>query len=206
MYKIGFNIIDIKIDNTVIIDLAKQRFSIRRHFDNRLLDLAKGMGIGVYTIWEALEFGVKLIPSALVNANAYYHAELDVIIMNENMLFCRSKEFTNSVLAHELAHATGHTKRLDRPWLGAYREEIYKEPDSIERHGKILAYHHTEEYFAQLTALMLCEELGMLTKEVNDTSLEYLKIYSMAHVTIAMQWRDKAIVYLLSGIEQRKAA
>ena len=57
---------------------------------------------------------------------AYYNDHDDSITLPEPKMFFNNYEY-NSALLHELAHATGHEKRLDRPSLKHYLLERPKE-------------------------------------------------------------------------------
>lgn len=74
--------------------------------------------------------------------------------------------YAMSILFHEMAHATGHPKRLDRIGL--------RPPVSELQYG-------IEECIAEMTARALMEYFGLATKVTRDKSNEYLAQYELAY-------------------------
>ena len=93
------------------------------------------------------------------NGRNFYKPMSDEIHLSEKQLFKSPEEFM-STCAHELVHSTGHYTRLDR--LGGTNAAF-----GSEDYGK-------EELVAELGSSMLCAELGIYTKVI-DNQAEYLK-------------------------------
>lgn len=86
---------------------------------------------------------------------AYYTPTLDTLTMPEVGLFDSGTEYALT-LAHELGHSTGHSSRLDR-WDG-----------SAMTFG--CATYAREELVAEMTSVMVCNELGLEVDIQNSAS------------------------------------
>jgi antirestriction protein ArdC len=64
--------------------------------------------------------------------------------------------------AHELAHSTGHTKRLNRQLSGYY--------DDSNSYSK-------EELIAEITSAMIANHFGIDTKDVFESSVAYIQAW-----------------------------
>lgn len=93
---------------------------------------------------------------------AFYRPSTDEIVMPEISRFHTSSAF-GSTLAHEIAHSTGHKKRLNRD------KNLFK--TSKENYA-------FEELVAEITSAIVCAEFGLSGEHVNHAS--YLKSWLKA--------------------------
>ena len=94
------------------------------------------------------------------SSGAWYSPRFDVVDMPERALFI-SPEAYYSTLFHELAHSTGHSKRLDRATLvdaGRFGDANYSK----------------EELVAEMSAAYLCGLAGIENQTINE-SASYLQ-------------------------------
>jgi antirestriction protein ArdC len=87
---------------------------------------------------------------------AYYSPSMDCIQLPDKVMFHSPPEFY-STLFHEMAHATGHAKRLGRKSImenGVFGNEVYSK----------------EELLAELCASMLCAESGIEQSTINNSA------------------------------------
>ncbi|MGP9666713.1 ArdC family protein [Psychrobacter sp. AOP31-A1-22] len=92
---------------------------------------------------------------------AFYAPAFDAIQMPPRKAFISEATYT-SVLSHELSHATGHTKRLNRQY-----REIYGSKEGYAR----------EELVAELSAAFLSTELGYI-QETLEFHASYLNSWA----------------------------
>lgn len=78
---------------------------------------------------------------------AYYVPALDFVNMPRPETFASNEQYY-STLFHELIHATGHPRRLNRP-------------DLVAAEGKVSASYAREELTAEMGAAFLCATLGL---------------------------------------------
>lgn len=93
---------------------------------------------------------------------AYYRPSLDYVVMPPRESFVSVPAYY-STLFHELAHSTGHEKRLDRKIQNKFGSDDY---------GR-------EELVAEITAAYLCTECG-IGEEVVDNQAAYVQHWARA--------------------------
>lgn len=93
---------------------------------------------------------------------AYYHPRLDYVSMPNREQFASVPAYY-SILFHELAHSTGHEKRLDRKLDTNFGSDEY---------GR-------EELVAEITAAFLCTECG-IGEDVIDNQTAYVQHWARA--------------------------
>ncbi|TYP92085.1 Antirestriction protein ArdC [Fodinibius salinus] len=91
---------------------------------------------------------------------AYYQPDMDFINMPPLDRF-DEEQFYHTTLFHEAVHSTGHKSRLDRNLKG----------------GKTKALYAKEELIAEMGAVYLCSESGILFKTL-DNSAKYLQSWN----------------------------
>jgi len=84
---------------------------------------------------------------------ACYSPSLDIVTMPERKKF-HSAHALYSTWAHELAHSTGHSKRLKRDLTGMY---------GLDKYAK-------EELIAELAAYLISDELQINSDEKNHAN------------------------------------
>lgn len=132
---------------------------------------------------------------------AFYNPSLDYIaIPNKNSF--KSSELYYATLLHELAHATGHTDRLNRDFSG----RMNGTEDEIKSYAR-------EELIAETTRAFLQVHLNLNTTEMETQNAAYLKSWlKPLKNDPKMLWKifseaSKAYRYLLDiTAEQEKAA
>ncbi len=90
-----------------------------------------------------------------------YNRHTDEIKMPEINSFDSSHEFYNT-LFHELTHATGHPKRLDRESL-------------TKSKGFGDSYYSKDELIAEIGATFLCSITGVLREEIAENNSAYIQ-------------------------------
>lgn len=107
--------------------------------------------------------GVPNAPKIVENSKpeAFYMPVSDVIHIPKIEQF-ESPEFYYSVVIHEMAHATGHPSRLNRPSLTEYA------PFGSQTYSK-------EELCAEITSCFACNYLGIDLPELQENSHAYIK-------------------------------
>jgi antirestriction protein ArdC len=111
---------------------------------------------------EKVWLGCKNKPELTHNeSRAYYDPSEDRINMPKRKAFKRAEEYY-STLFHELAHGTGHSKRLNRCDWGFFGSEIYSK----------------EELTAELTAAFVMASVG--SEVTLDRSVSYIHNWSNA--------------------------
>lgn len=143
------------------------------------------------------DIAVKLCESmnvelAFKNQNkAYYSSGNDKIVLPTERQFYSSEEF-KSTFFHELSHATGHEKRLNR--------EIKNEFGSKE--------YAFEEIVAESSSIFLSKKFGYLYDENINVSAEYLKGWSDVltndpkRVINAIQKGNEAKEYIIKHFDE----
>jgi antirestriction protein ArdC len=130
---------------------------------------------------------------------AFYRPSIDSITMPDEHRFCGTGTMTRdegymSVLAHELGHWSGAPHRLDRTFGKRFGD----------------AAHVAEEIVAELTAALICAELGICSEPRPDHAqyiahyLKLLRADNRAIFTAAAQ-AAKAVDYL-KGLANREQA
>jgi antirestriction protein ArdC len=111
---------------------------------------------------EDIISGMKSRPDILtVNPNQpYYNKQRDYVNMPDMRQF-NSSEAYYCTLYHEIAHSTGHPKRLNRE--GIRMESRY----GTTRYG-------VEELISEMTACFVCSKCGILAEEILSNSTSYL--------------------------------
>ncbi len=99
--------------------------------------------------------GIEIRNSA---EGAYYMPRMDYIGIPNKAAF-KSTEYYYATLLHELAHSTGHKKRLDRDMTGSFGSESYAK----------------EELIAETTRVFLQVFLGLNNTEMEEHNAAYLK-------------------------------
>jgi len=102
------------------------------------------------------------VPIMIDGDMAYYRYDTDTIHMPDEDLFTGTdtmnrQESFYATLLHELCHATGHKKRLDRPRPLKFADTIYIE----------------EELLVELGSSILCSELGV-TSDLRPDHAQYV--------------------------------
>jgi len=136
---------------------------------------------------HALDAFFAAIPAAIRHGGgeAYYQPSADMITMPDVAAFC-SRDLYRSTLAHELAHWTGHERRLARSLGGRFGSDAYA----------------AEELVAELASTMVGAELGLPIDHLDDHAsylaswLRVLKADSRAILTAAAK-AEEAASYLL---------
>lgn len=96
-----------------------------------------------------------------VDSKAYYSPSLDYVNMPKPETFIDSDSYYK-VLFHELAHSTGHSKRLNRE--GVTNTSIF----GIESYAK-------EELIAEISAMYLSGDVGLQPKDDVSNSQAYIQ-------------------------------
>lgn len=113
--------------------------------------------------------------------DATYSPLLDVIGMPHLETFLNAPEYY-STLFHEMGHATGHRKRLDRKMEGGFGSESYSK----------------EELIAEMTSAFLCAQCG-IDNEVIENQAAYLRGWMKA-------LKSDARLVVTAASQARKAA
>lgn len=116
------------------------------------------------------------------NGRAFYRGSTDSVHMPVRGAF-KSEEAWYSVLTHELAHSTGHAKRLGRDMSGGMGSKSYAR----------------EELVAEIGSSFLCAELGIDTPDIQENEAAYLSSWIRA-----LKEDDRAVV-VAAGAAQRAA-
>ncbi len=143
-------------------------------------------------IQSACEIVEKMQDKPLIlskdQARAYYSPLLDVVNMPKMESF-KSIEGYHATLFHELAHATGHAKRLNRETL------TKSEGFASESYSK-------EELIAELASAMLCSKAGI--QKTLDNSASYIQNWIKAlqgdskMIVSASSKAEKVVKYILN--------
>jgi|688.fasta_scaffold280366_1 antirestriction protein ArdC len=123
------------------------------------------------------------VPTVWEGARAFYSPSADRITMPPADTFT-SREAMVATWAHEQAHSTGHSSRLDRPMAGG----LWREPQAYAR----------EELVAELASVLACYRLRIGFNIENHAS--YLKGWA----SLLKEGGAKVLFQVLS--EARKAA
>jgi antirestriction protein ArdC len=115
-------------------------------------------------------------------AAAYYNVELDEITLPKMKDF-KTNHGYYATLFHELVHATGHTKRLNRKTL------VDRVPFGTECYAQ-------EELVAEMGSAYLCQFTGILQPELTNT-VAYLDNW------LGVLKNDKKFIIAASGYAQR---
>jgi antirestriction protein ArdC len=140
-----------------------------------------------YEIVEALNVGLDCNASN----NPCYSPVTDKIKMPMPGQF-ESDDDHQSTLYHECIHATGHSKRLDRPLTGMFGSEDYAK----------------EELVAELGSVFLCAELGVSYDLKQHAS--YLQSWQKAikddpqYILKAASAAQKAVEYVMSQFTMKR--
>jgi len=120
--------------------------------------------------------------------SAYYHPKLDFVNMPRRETF-RDSDSYYKTLFHELAHSTGHKKRLDRKSLteiSFFGGETYAK----------------EELVAEISSMYLVGLIGLNPKDSDENSQAYIKGWCKhlkdkpQECVFAMQQATKAVDYI----------
>lgn len=134
---------------------------------------------------------------AFAPGKAYYKPSSDIISVPQINDYLKPAEYY-STLFHEMAHSTGHKKRLNRATIttmAAFGSETYSR----------------EELIAEITATFLCDKAGIIQETLDNSAAyiaswkKFLKNDSRAIVTAASQ-AQKAANYILGIIEKTDIA
>lgn len=110
---------------------------------------------------EQLVAGYEGKPMIVVGDRACYSPSGDKVTIPQISSFLSSEHYY-STLFHELAHSTGHERRLNRKGI-------------MDMDGFGSKSYSFEELIAEITAAFLCHRIGIDTKEVFDNSAAYLQ-------------------------------
>jgi antirestriction protein ArdC len=138
---------------------------------------------------EEAERIVSLMPAAPPiyhdgGSRAFYRPQRDTVHMPVRESFDKPEAYYNT-LFHELAHATGHSSRLDRPTV-------------MDLHAFASHSYGVEELIAEMTAAMLCGVTG-IEPAVIDNNAAYISGWLM---TIR---QDKRLLITAAGAAQKAA-
>jgi antirestriction protein ArdC len=111
---------------------------------------------------EQIVTNMPVPPAFEQSDKAWYSPTNDVVGMPARGLFCSSEEYYVTEF-HELAHSTGHAKRLHR--------ENFDNPVSFGSES-----YSKEELIAEMTAAMLCGIAG-IEQQILGNSAAYLKTW-----------------------------
>ncbi len=114
------------------------------------------------------------------NGRAFYRPATDSVHMPVKGAFV-SDEAWYSVLTHELAHSTGHPKRLSRDMSGGMGSKAYAR----------------EELVAEIGSAFLCAELGIDTPAIQENEAAYLQGWISC-----LKNDDRAIVVAAGGAQR----
>lgn len=126
------------------------------------------------------------------DSRAYYSPTLDVVNMPQMSDF-KTIEGYHATLFHELAHSTGHSKRLNRDTL-------------TQSKGFASESYSKEELIAELTSAMLCSKAGI--QKTIDNSASYIQNWIQAlkgdskMIVSASSKAEKAVKYILNEKEE----
>lgn len=110
---------------------------------------------------EEIQFGMPDRPTVHYGGGrAFYSPSEDLVMVPELQRFEKPQEFY-SVLFHELAHSTGHMKRLNRE--GITKPHAFGDP-----------IYSREELIAEMAASFLCAQCGIETATL-ENSAAYLQ-------------------------------
>lgn len=126
-----------------------------------------------------------------VGADAYYQPANDLVNMPKIAAFTK-EEFYYSTFFHEIVHSTGHSKRLDRG-------NDTRKRDGGKDDKKAYAF---EELVAELGAVFLCSESGILFTTV-ENSAKYLKGWNSRLIT---ELENDNRFFLKASAQAQKAA
>ncbi|MFN4026427.1 MAG: zincin-like metallopeptidase domain-containing protein [Flavobacterium sp.] len=126
-----------------------------------------------------------------VGADAYYQPANDLVNMPKIAAFTK-EEFYYSTFFHEIIHSTGHSKRLDRG-------NDTRKRDGGQEDKKAYAF---EELVAELGAVFLCSEAGILFTTV-ENSAKYLKGWNSRLIT---ELENDNRFFLKASAQAQKAA
>lgn len=126
-----------------------------------------------------------------IGADAYYQPANDLVNMPKIAAFTK-EEFYYSTFFHEIIHSTGHSKRLDRG-------NDTRKRDGGQEDKKAYAF---EELVAELGAVFLCSEAGILFTTV-ENSAKYLKGWNSRLIT---ELENDNRFFLKASAQAQKAA
>ncbi|PJG84824.1 ArdC family protein [Conservatibacter flavescens] len=109
----------------------------------------------IRTILKGMELNVNIRPSN----RAYYCSNSDTVTMPEKKQFNTMNDFYSTLL-HEIVHATGHKKRLDRVGISSGKSRFG---------NKIYAF---EELIAEMGSAFLCAHIGFNTVPQNASYID----------------------------------
>lgn len=116
------------------------------------------------------------------NGRAFYMGATDSVHMPVRGAF-KSEEAWYAVLTHELAHSTGHPKRLARDMSGGFGSKSYAR----------------EELAGEISSSFLCAELGIDTPPIQENEASYIGSW------VRVLKEDERAVVVAAGAAQRAA-
>lgn len=141
-------------------------FNVQQCEGVKYTEPAKVEGLEFTTIEkaEAIINGYKDRPEIQhIEQSAFYRPSCDIINMPKKETFINEEEYY-STMFHELAHSTGHQKRLNR--------------EGVANHHMFGSHEYSkEELVAEFTSCFLSGEAGILSK-VKDNSTAYIQSWS----------------------------
>jgi antirestriction protein ArdC len=144
-------------------------FPMLRYFNVFAVEDTEGIETGIDAPMEirkdilscqSIVDGFTNAPMVINGDHAAYNPKLDQVEMPMRGLFKSDQEWY-STLFHELAHSTGHEKRLNRKGI-------------TETIGKTRADYSREELIAEISACSLMDQAGQLEAVANN-SVSYLQ-------------------------------
>lgn len=130
----------------------------------------------------------------IVGTSAYYSPSADEICIPPDKNYI-STGHKYSTLFHELAHSTGHHTRLDRKGVrdGMFGDKVYS----------------FEELVAEISAVMLLSECGLVNDELKENSVEYVNGWVKQlekrpeQILQAVQLSTKAVNYMKGKVKKK---
>jgi len=143
---------------TIVLDTLPNKFPTTPDQDAFILKLSEVSGV---TITQDKPTAALILGPKMLTAGGCYatiNPETEVIILNENA----NNDYWYSTIFHELAHATGSSKRFNRVGVVACQTKTD---------------YHLEEIIAESVAMRVMESMGLATDETRAKSNSYIQSY-----------------------------
>lgn len=178
------NLLDILRENMeragILKTLEERCLDVINSVDMRVMDCARAMGVKVFG-HNGERIPIELCWGVNGLASAWYAVPFDMVAVNVPAI-AHNGTCVNLTIAHELIHATGHFRRLDRDRVGSMSKHEYEmtnfgpkpvKPFNLPTREEV----EREEVIAQYGALILIRYLGIDSPNAESETRNYLKTY-----------------------------
>jgi antirestriction protein ArdC len=138
----------------------------------------------------------------------WYSPALDTLALNLHAITL-SRSCINNTMAHELIHATGHHKRLNRGHVGV-QSELYSRTSSYEFYCELPSptqqEEDSEEAEAQYGGMLLLKRLGIESPGIEEDTKRYLARFNRPDgLTLEeLIQAEYAVEYILHSLKQEE--